>query len=121
MGLLDVIGLGKRKTMPRGATYRNDLTAEIEKYLLDKYSHKLIYLMEVGDVNFNLDLVFNQENTPIGRVKRDPKTGYISHVALFTGVTAEIRCFKSEADDDTLFDSWIGKPLNNVPNPLAKR
>lgn len=118
MGLLSAIGLGKRKTMRRGTTYRNALTAEIEKYLTDKYSHKIVCLSEVGDVNFNLDIVFLHENEPIGRVKRDPTTGYISYVGLFTGVTAEIRCFTAEAEQDHLFDSWLHQPVEGIPNPL---
>ena len=123
MSLLDIVnnlGFSKKRKFPRGASYRNDLTAEIEKYLTARYAYDVIYLREVGDVNYNLDIVMGYDGVIVGRVKRDPVTGWVSYVGLYTGITAEVRCFKSEAEDDHLFDKWIGKPLMDVPNPCIK-
>lgn len=122
MNLFDLLYVGKKKNfLPMGATYQNSLTKEIEKYLSPSYEGHKVYLREVGDSNYNLDIILDGNiHTPIGNAKRDPKTGWLSYVGLYTGVASEIRCFVAEADNEHLFDAWTKQPFVDIPNPFAK-
>ena len=120
LGLFNLFYIGKKKSpLMKGATYRNSLTTEIEKHLMPKYQYCVVYIRETGDVNYNMDVVISYDETkPVGRIKRDPNTGWLSYRGLFTGVSAEIRCFGSEVEDEHLFDNWLGRKIDDIPNPI---
>lgn len=123
MGIIDKI-LGKDvKKVKKGARYHNNLCEELETYLLKGYENTKVYLIETGDFYRSMEICLGSQTTPVGLLKRNQENGTIAHIFLYDGSitsTAQVM-FDMKKDPNKHLEKWVGKPLEDIPNPMERK